>query len=132
MKHYVLYPIALLILAAFLAACSGGKPENTVETFFQAAADGDVEKAIDQISFASVDASEMVAAKGKIQMIVGDLQQQIAANDGMGSLETLSSEMAEDGELAIIQSKITFGNDKTMNETTRLAKEDGDWKILLQ
>lgn len=132
MKRYALYPIALLILAVLLTACSGGEPENTVEAFFKASADGDTEKAIDQISFASVGADEMVAAKGKVQMIVGDLQQRINANDGLDSVETLNSDISENGEQATIQSRITFGNGKTTDETTRLIKDGDDWKISLQ
>lgn len=132
MKRYALYPIALLILVALLAACSSGEPEDTVDAFFQASADGDVEKAIDQVSFASVGADEMVSANGKVRMIVGDLQQQIIANDGLDSIETLSSDISEDGEQATVQSTLTFGNGKTKHETTRLIKKDGAWKISLQ
>lgn len=132
MKRYVLYPIMLLVVAVLLTACSGGKPEDTVNAFFQASADGDVDTAIDQVSFASVGADEMVAAKGKVQMLVGDLQQRVNANDGLDSVETLNSDISEDGEQATIQSQITFGNGKTTNETTRLIQEDGDWKISLR
>ncbi|WP_447895542.1 DUF4878 domain-containing protein [Vreelandella sp. GE22] len=132
MKRNIFLTAAALLAAALLTACSGGEPEDTVETFFQATADGDVEKAIDQVSFASVGAEEMVAAKGKVQMLVGDLQNRIAANDGLDSVETVNTNMLEDDQRAVIQSTIHFNNGKSMNENTPLVKEDGDWKISLE
>ncbi|WKD29585.1 DUF4878 domain-containing protein [Vreelandella venusta] len=131
MKNHLLYPLLLLLAVFTLTACSGGKPEDTVETFFKAAAQGDTDKAIDQISFASVSANEMVQARGKVQMIVGEVQNRINANDGFDSVETLNSVISDDGNQATIQSQINYGNGKSTTENTRLVKIDGDWKISL-
>ena len=122
----------MTVFAFALAACSGGKPESTVETFYEAAAKGDVEKATEQISFASVPAAQMLAAKGKVQMIMGEMQARIQANDGLDSVDILESKIDEEKKLATVRSKIKFKNGKDQTETHRLINEDGSWKILLK
>ena len=120
------------IFAFTLAACSGGSPESTIESFYKAAADGDVEKAAEQISFASVPAAQMTAAKGKVQMIVGEMQSRIQANDGLDSVEIVESKIDDEKKTARVRSRIVFNNGKDQTENHRLINEDGDWKILLK
>jgi len=122
----------MAVFALALTACSSGKPESTVETFYEAAAKGDVEKATEQISFSSVPAAQMMAAKGKVQMIVGEMQARIQANDGLDSVEILESKINEEGKLATVRSKVKFKNGKEQTENHRLIKEDDSWKILLK
>ncbi|WP_251977442.1 DUF4878 domain-containing protein [Salinicola avicenniae] len=132
MKRFALYPLFLLMTAMTLVACSGGDPESTASAFYEAAAEGDVDGAVELISFAGVGANEMVQAKGKVQMIVGNLESRVAANDGLDTVETLETQVSEDGQTAVVRSRITFGNGKSTSENTRLVKEDGDWKVSFQ
>lgn len=132
MKRQILYPFALFLTAAMLVACSGGKPEETVDAFYHTTADGNVDDAVKLISFSGVGANEMVQAKGKVQMVVGELHNRIEANDGLDTVETVKSETSEDGQKAMVSSKIIFGNGKSMNENAKLIKDDGNWKIVLQ
>ncbi|QLF92947.1 DUF4878 domain-containing protein [Pseudomonas sp. ABC1] len=120
------------LMAILLAACSGGSPESTVENFYKAAAKGDVDKAIELISFADVGANEMVQAKGKVQMIVGQLQARIQANDGLDSVEVLSSTVNEEGTQAVLNNRLNYKNGKSQEDRVRLVKEKGDWKISLK
>ncbi|TBU90661.1 DUF4878 domain-containing protein [Stutzerimonas kirkiae] len=120
------------LLAVLLAACSGSGPEATTESFYKAAAKGDVDKAIGLISFADVGANEMVQAKGKVQMIVGQLQARIQANDGLDSVEVLSSTVSEDGNQATLHNRLNYKNGKSQDDRVRLVKEKGDWKIALK
>ncbi|MFC0268927.1 DUF4878 domain-containing protein [Kushneria aurantia] len=132
MKRSLAHSIALLIMTLMLAACSSStQPEETVERFFNAAAKGDSDTAIEQISFAGVGANDMAAAKGKIQMIAGQMQSQIESNGGIESLETLESTISEDGQHATVRTRVTFGNGQSTTDQTRLVKQDGDWKITL-
>lgn len=128
-----LFSVFFMTVFAFaLTACSGGKPESTVETFYEAAAQGDVDKAIAQISFSGVPAAQMTAAKGKMQMIVGEMQARIQANDGLDEVEILESKVGEDGKTATVRAKVIFKNGKDKTESHRLIKEDGDWKLQLK
>lgn len=122
----------ITIFSFALAACSGSKPESVVETFYSAAEDGDVEKATSLISFANVPAPQMVAAKGKVQMIVGEMQSRIQANEGLKDVEIVESKVSEDGKTSTLRAKLKFKNGKEQIENHRLVKEDGDWKIVLR
>jgi len=133
MQRSRLFPaLFLALMALVLTACSGGKPESTVEDFYRAAAKGDVDKATALISFASVPAAQMVQAKGKVQMIVGEMQSRIQANDGLDGVEILESRQDESGKSATVRAKVKFKNGKDQTETHRLVDEDGGWKILLK
>lgn len=122
----------MTVFAFALAGCSGGKPETVVESFYSAAEDGKVEDATALISFSNVPPNQMVAAKGKIQMIVGEMQSRIQANEGLKDVEVLESTISEDGNSATLRTKLLFNNGKDQVENHRLVKEDGDWKILLK
>ncbi|WP_024890356.1 DUF4878 domain-containing protein [Luteimonas huabeiensis] len=128
----VLSFLFLACLALGLSACSSSKPEATVEAFYRAAAKGDVERATAQISFADVPANQMVQAKGKVQMIVGEMQSRVEANDGLDAIEVVESEIDEAGDTARVRTRLVFGNGKDTSETHRLVREDGDWKIVLR
>ncbi|OVZ55048.1 hypothetical protein CDO44_22625 [Pigmentiphaga sp. NML080357] len=128
-------PFSLFFLALFalvLAACSGGKPESSIEAFYRAAEKGDVEKATEQISFAQVPAAQMVQAKGKVQMIVGEMQNRIKANDGLDKIQVEESTVDEAGKTAQVRVKIKYKNGKDQGQTHKLVNEDGHWKILLK
>jgi len=118
----------LMLTTILLAACSA-KPESVVETFYKNVTEGKVDNAIEQISFAGVNANEMVQAKGKVQMIVGQLQAQINANDGLKKVEVLESSV--DGDSATARVKLIFNNGKDNTENYNLVREEGKWKIKL-
>jgi hypothetical protein len=115
-----------------LAACSSNSsPESTLQAFYQAAANADVEKATALISFRDVPAAKMVAAKGKVQMIVGEMQATVQANGGLDKVEILETKMDEAGQTATIKAKLTYKNGKEHNERHTLRKEDDGWKLVL-
>jgi len=119
----------LLMLATVLLAACSAKPESAVTTFYKAAAAGDVEKATAQISFSNVNANEMMQAKGKLQMMIGELKSKIDANDGLKKVEVVESN--REGDNANVQAKLIFNNGKDKTESHNLVREDGKWKIKL-
>jgi hypothetical protein len=123
--------LAMLFIAA-LSACSGGKPEDTLDKFYRAAEKGDVETAVKQISFASVKADEMTMAKGKVQMIVGEAQKMIKANDGYKSMEVLESKIDSEGKTATVRAKLLFNNGKDKADNAKLVKDSDGWKIVIR
>ena len=128
----ILSVLSMAVFAFALAACSGGKPESTVETFYESAAHGDLDTVTEQISFASVPAAQMMAAKGKVQMIAGEMQARIQANDGLDSVEILETKVDDEKKMAMVRAKIKFKNGKEQTESHRLINENGTWKILLK
>lgn len=130
--HCSLRFLAIALFTLLLAACSGGKPEATLERFYTAAAKGDVEKATNEISFDNTPAEQMMQAKGKVQMIVGEMQNRINANDGLDKIEVVSSTIAEDGKSAKVQVKLVYKNGKSSTESSNLLKGDDGWKIKLR
>lgn len=127
------YGIWLALFAVALTACSGsGKPEATVEALYRAAEKGDVEKAIAQISFSQVPADQQVQAKGKVQMIVGEMQRRITQNGGIAKIETLNSTIDDATKSAVLRTRLEFKNGKDVTETHRLVQEDGAWKLRLK
>ncbi|MDQ8031470.1 hypothetical protein CEG14_01985 [Bordetella genomosp. 1] len=122
----------LAFFAVALTACSGGKPESTVEALYRAAEKGDVDKAVEQISFAGVPENQMLQAKGKVQMIVGEMQRRIQTNGGVDKVETLESKVDEQSKTAVVRTRLVFKNGKDVTETHRLVQEDGAWKLRLK
>jgi phage shock protein A len=123
--------LAVLLVAA-LSACSGGKPEDTLEAFYRAAEKGDVEKATKQVSLANVKDAQLTQAKGKVQMIVGEVQGKLKANGGFDSLEVVESKVDPDGKTADLRVKLKFGNGTDKQERARLVKESDGWKIVIR
>ncbi|MBU4609368.1 DUF4878 domain-containing protein [Achromobacter sp. GG226] len=124
--------LLMLACAAMLTACSGGKPESAVETFYEAVAKGDVDKATAQISFANVPADRVVQARGKVQMIVGEMQNRVEANGGLDRVEILETTMDDTRESAQVRARVVFHNGRDDTQNHRLVKDDGDWKIQLR
>ncbi|WP_234265191.1 DUF4878 domain-containing protein [Hydrogenophaga sp. NFH-34] len=117
---------------ALLASCSGGSPENAPAAFYKASAAGEVDKAMEYVSFANFKAEEMVMAKGKVQMVVGRIQQTASSNDGLEKVEIIESVVGEDGNSAKVKTKLLFKNGKDKTDTVNVVKDDGKWKITLK
>lgn len=122
----------MMVMGLALAACSGGKPESVLETFYRAVAAGDVETAAKQISYQRIPPAQMTQAKGKVQMLVGEMQSRIQANGGLDKVETIDVTVAEDGKTVTVNTRLKFQNGKDHTQQHRLANEGGDWKIVLR
>jgi len=122
----------LVFISLLLAACSPSKPETTVETFYQAAARKDMDKAIEQIALNDVPANEMLMAKGMLQMMIGMIATGIEGNDGLKQIEILESTLDEDGHSASVRSKLIYNNGEDETTTNHLRREGSKWKITPQ
>jgi len=121
----------LLLASLLLAACSSSKPEAAVEAFFHAAAKRDVDKAMDYLAFGELSDSELFQAKGKVQMIVGQIAETIDKNDGLKGFEVVESTVDEDGQSARVKLKLIFNNGQEQTDSSKLRREDGKWKIVM-
>jgi len=121
----------LLLVSLLLTACSSSKPEATVDALYQAAIKRDVDKATEYLALGNIPESELFQAKGKVQIIIGEIAQTIEQNDGLKRIEVLESEIDEEADTAHVEVKLIFKNDEEDTESFRLRREDGKWKIIL-
>lgn len=121
----------MAVCSVGLVACSGGTPASAVKAFYSAAAQGDVEETVELVSFSNLPAAQIIVAKSKVQIIVGEIQSRIQANEGLEGVEILESSLSDDGKRATLRVRLEFKNGKDKIESHRLAKEDGEWKILI-
>ena len=80
----------------------------------------------------NVPAAQMMQAKGKVQMIVCEMQNRINANGGLDDVEILESKVAESKKTAVVRVKIKYKNGKDQTQSHNMIDEDGDWKLLLK
>jgi len=123
--------VFLLLTCLLLAACSSSKPEAATEAFYQAAIKRDVDKAFEHLDMGELSQSELFQAKGKIQMIVGEIAQRVEGNDGLKRFEVVESTIDDDGEHAHVRVKLVFNNGNETNDSFKLRRVDGQWKIIM-
>jgi len=122
--------LSLTVLA--LAACGASdKPEDIVQAWYKAAVAGDADAAIKLLYLDEVPANQMAMAKGKVQMIVGEIANRAKANDGLKKIEALETSMEEDKDRATVKVRLTFGNGKDQTESVRLRRSDKKWKVVI-
>jgi len=120
-----------LLACLLLAACSSSKPEATVEAFYQAVVKRDVDKAVEQLYMGDVPENELFQAKGKIQMIIGQIAADIEENGGLKQIEVLESEIDNGGQNARVRITVHYKNGEDRSDSLHLQREDGKWKIIL-
>ncbi len=110
-------------------ACSGGNtPSGVVADAYDAFIDKDYAEFVDYIH--QQDGVTKQEREEFIQMLEEKGEMSIEQTGGLVSYEILSEEIAEDGQSALVKTKLTMGNGKTDDERVRLVKNaDGEWKI---
>ena len=119
-------------MAVTLSACFGSaSPFSVVEDFYAAVAKGKTEEATGHLALEQVSANEMQMVQAKVKMLVTQGQSMTEANGGLDGITLLKEEISEDGESARVRVEVKFNNGKSKEESFRLLKQDGDWKIRL-
>ncbi|MDR1423871.1 MAG: DUF4878 domain-containing protein [Azoarcus sp.] len=113
-----------------LAACSPSAPEDVVKDFYKAVADNRVDDAVAYFSLQDVKENDLTVVKGKLQMVVGERYSRIQDNGGLESITTEVVEQQDD--TARVKVELKFKNGKTKNESARLVKDSGKWKMHLK
>ncbi|TCV96056.1 uncharacterized protein DUF4878 [Luteibacter rhizovicinus] len=121
----------LLSIALLLAACGAGTPERAAKDFYGYIADGKTDKAIDMFSYSDVKDTEMSAARGKVTMIVGEMQARIAGAKGLKSVDVDNVENPTD-TTANVAVTLKLGDGTQKKDTLHLVREDGSWKVKLR
>ncbi|MBB3226139.1 hypothetical protein FHW69_000729 [Luteibacter sp. Sphag1AF] len=132
MKHFKLAGLALLLsLTTLLVACGAGKPESAAKDFYGYVADGKTDKAVDMFSYGDLKDTEMTTARGKVTVIVGQMQATISGAKGLDSVN-IDNVQKPDDDTANVTSTLKFGDGSQKKDTLHLVREDGHWKIKLR
>ena len=115
-----------------LNACWGGpQPEAAVQGFYAAVAQGNADAAMAFVVLEGGSADEQALARNKLQMLVLQGKMRVEANHGIHQLTVLDETLSEDGNQAVLQVEVTYGNGKTTIDAITLQRRQEVWKIVL-
>lgn len=116
--------LALVVLAAtFASGCASSGPASAVLDFYDALEDGRIEDAIELIS--SDMRGELPPAK--LREGLQSVAQQIIKLGGIEEIEVTEEEVT--GEVGRVTVRIELGNGEESVDTTRVVREDGNWRL---
>ena len=115
------------MLALIMTACSAPAPEDVVKDFYKAVVDNRTEDAVNCFALNNVKGNDLTMMRGKIMMVVGNLQSGIKKQGGLDSITTTL--VKKDKNTAEVKVEIKYKNGKTEKTSMKLADESGKWKI---
>ncbi len=121
------------IIAFIFAACGGSSntPSSTVEAYFNAVKAGKYEKSLKYLAVESESEDGKLTEKEEAQMLAlaGKMEESMKEVGGIESFEVLSETIAEDGNTATVEVKLTNGNGDSDDSSMKLKKVNDEWKI---
>ena len=123
--------LSLGLVLAIAACTSSNSPLGTIQNFYAAVEKGDADKAANYVAFGNISDNEMMAAKGKLQMMVAEGKNKIEKNGGLSKVALEKEELNADGESGAVVVKLHFKNNTEQTGRFKVVKEKGDWKIRL-
>lgn len=132
--------IATFVCAAFaaliMASCSNNSPEGVVKKSMQCLKDKDYKTLVDNcdLNDESLSPEKQEETKKEVVALMEVKVPKLLEKQGdFKSFKILSTEMAEDGNSAVVELEETFekdGETKTTNEKMKVVKDkDGNWKL---
>jgi len=121
----------LSVFVLFLAiSCGGGgnSPGKTAEKAMVTAADADAEGLVKLVY---IEEGEEISDEDieQLQMMLDYGQKEIEKKEGLKKIEIITEEIAEDGNEAEVKMKMINGDESEDEETIKLIKQDGKWKV---
>lgn len=126
--------LGVALIALFIASCSGGNsPKVVAEKSMKCLVDKDFEGYVDLIYFSDKDmeSADFQESKKQLAALIKDKgEKSISKKDNIKSFETISEEIAEDGNTANVKMKVVYGNGEEEANDIKMRKDkDGNWKI---
>jgi hypothetical protein len=115
---YVALACAVLVLA-----CAGSSPSSAVRGFYEAAAAGKTDSAIDLLSERTVN----TLGRGKLQAGIQELARKAQQQGGMKELKITKEQVS--GDVADVSFTISYGNGIVETNSEHLVKEKGRWRL---
>jgi uncharacterized alkaline shock family protein YloU len=127
--------LAVAAIALLAASCGGGSnsPSGITKSIYSQFQKGNYEKGV-EVFVAHLDSDEEGTAEEKQQFIKGFTEKAKASMDeqgGIKSFEIVKETISEDGVKATVETKVTYGDGSTKDESLGFVKKDGAWKISL-
>lgn len=122
--------LVLAVMALFTVSCGGDKtPAGIEKSILAQMQKGNYEKAI-EISLDNLD-KEISAEERKqfVEGFSGKMKQSDETKNGIKSFEIKSEEISEDGNSAVVISKIVYGNGEEDSKRSKYVLKDGVWKL---
>lgn len=122
-----------VVAALFMASCGGAStPSDAAVEIYQLVIDGDYEAVAENIYYDSDDAEEVEKSKAMIASLLKEkAAPQFEKKGGVKSVEALSETIAEDGQSAVVELKIIYGNDSEETEKADMKLDGSDWKLAM-
>ncbi|MCF8234463.1 MAG: DUF4878 domain-containing protein [Bacteroidales bacterium] len=121
----------LSVFVLFLAvSCGGGgnSPGKTAEKAMMTAADADAEGFVKLVY---MEEGEEISDEDmeQLQMMLDYGQKEIEKKEGLKKVEIISEEVTEDGNEAEVKMKMVYGDESEDEETVKMIKQNGKWKV---
>ncbi len=120
------------VLALFLVGCAGSAPtpSEAAVKVYEMVIDGNYEGVAKSFYFGEKSAEEVAQAQAMIQsLFVEKAGPQIESKGGLKSVEALNETIAEDGQSAKVEVKLTYGNGTEENaEVDMVLDSEGNWR----
>ncbi len=128
MKKLISY-LCTMACVVVLAACAGGSdsPESVVEKYVSYVKSEQYDKILDITHF-----SKELTKEQKdefVQMIADKVSKDFEKHGGLTSIEIESSEVAEDGTTAVVNTITHYGDGSDKKEKIKTVQVDGKWML---
>lgn len=135
MKKSLFGILGLLVMTLCFWSCgSNNTPTKVVEKSIEYVQDKNYEAYVELIQIEEKGGKTVEEQKKQlVALLQGKLDMTLESKQGLASCEILSEEIAEDGNTAVVKTKITYGDGSTDDQKFKLLKnEDGEWKLNAQ
>ncbi len=132
MKHLNILKVFLVIAAvmAFTTACeTTDSPGETTKEFMEEYAEGNIDSALEMLKGYD-DATE--EEKEKVKTYMSEGQKELEEKGGVESIEILNEDINEEGNMADVNLKTTYGNGETEEYSQKAEKVDGEWMVVIE
>ena len=126
MKKIVLISFAVIAMVLCMASCSKPTPATITKDCIEYLKKGDYAAFVE-----TLDADK--EQKEQFKMLIEEKgKKAIEKKDGITSYEIISEEISEDGNSAVVEAEILYGNGKKDKSKFRFANVDGEWKQVIK
>jgi len=121
--------IFAIVAALFMVSCGGSTPSDAAVEVYQMIIDGKYDAVAENMYYESTDAEEVEQSKALIaSMLKEKAAPQFEKKGGIKNVEALSETIAGDGQSAVVELKITYGDGSEETEKAEMKLDGGEWK----
>ena len=124
--------IFAVVAALFMVSCGGSTPSDAAVEVYQMIIDGKYDAVAENMFYESTDAEEVEQSKAMIASLLKEkAAPQFEKKGGIKNVEALSETIAEDGQSAVVELKITYGDGSEETEKAEMKLDGDEWKLAM-